>query len=226
MRSRIGELISEVALKEKGKAQLEVEKLMAQINPHFIYNTLDTVRWLARGNGQKEIDKLVSTLNKVLHYNLGKGGPAKIKDELEALKQYVELQGIRYNFQFDVNVRADEGALELPVPRFILQPLVENALYHGLHENGMIEVEIAEEGGTHIAINVSDNGEGMPDTEIRRLLNDENTDRKRVGLGIGLNYVYRMVKFQFGAAASFHIESRAGVGTTVRLRLPIRYEEA
>ncbi|MGG1555701.1 sensor histidine kinase [Paenibacillus ferrarius] len=226
MRTRIHELISEVAFKEQGKAQLEVEKLMAQINPHFIYNTLDTVRWLARGNGQKDIDKLVSTLNKVLHYNLGKGGPAKMKDELDALKQYVELQAIRYNFQFVVNIRADAGALELPVPRFILQPLVENALYHGLDENSVIEVEIADDHGTHVVIRVSDNGEGMSEADIRRLLNDDNGDRKRVGLGIGLNYVYRMVKFQFGADASFHIESREGAGTTVQLRLPIHYEEA
>ncbi|WP_051254041.1 sensor histidine kinase [Paenibacillus alginolyticus] len=221
MRSRIFELISEVEMKEQGKAFLEVEKLMTQINPHFIHNTLDIIRWLARANGQKDIDRLVSTLNKVLYYNLGKGGPARIKDEIEALKNYVELQGIRYNFHFDVNIHADSKALELPVPRFILQPLVENALYHGLEDRGVIEVSVIEDGESHVIIEVRDNGDGMTEEEIDQLMSENTLEKKKVGMGIGLQYVNRMVKFQFGAAASFHIKSTIGSGTTIILRLPI-----
>ncbi|MCS7462101.1 histidine kinase [Paenibacillus doosanensis] len=220
MRSRIFELIGEVERKEKSKALLEVEKLMTQINPHFIHNTLDTVRWLARANGQKEIDRLVSMLNKVLYYNLGKGGPARIRDEIDALKQYVELQGIRYHFEFDVHIRAHPNVLELPIPRFILQPLVENALYHGMEDQGAIEVVVREDGPAHIVIEVKDNGEGMAQEDIDRLMQEDNAERRMVGLGIGLQYVYRMVKFQFGPEASFHIESAKGAGTTIRLRLP------
>ncbi|KRE69565.1 sensor histidine kinase [Paenibacillus sp. Soil750] len=221
MRSRIFELISEVEQKEQSKAFLEVEKLMTQINPHFIHNTLDTIRWLARANGQKDIDRLVSTLNKVLYYNLGKGGPARIKDEIEALKNYVELQGIRYNFHFDVKIHADSEALELAVPRFILQPLVENALYHGLGDNGVIEVSVIEDGFSHVIIEVKDNGDGMTEEDITQLMSENTIEKKKVGMGIGLQYVYRMVKFQFGPAASFHIESTIGAGTTIVLRLPI-----
>jgi two-component system, sensor histidine kinase YesM len=225
MRNRIGDLITEVEHKEQSKALLEVEKLMAQINPHFIHNTLDTIRWLARSNGQKEIDRLVSTLNKVLYYNLGKGGQARIKDEIEALKHYVELQGIRYNFEFDVKIHANDKALELPIPRFILQPLVENALYHGLEDKGVIEVGVEEDGDTHLIISVKDDGDGISEEEIRSLMSDETETRKKVGMGIGLQYVYRMVKFQFGASASFRIESQLGRGTTILLRLPILHEE-
>lgn len=222
MRSRIFDLINEVEQKEKSKALLEVEKLMTQINPHFIHNTLDTVRWLARANGQKDIDRLVSTLNKVLYYNLGKGGPARISDEIEALKQYVELQGVRYNFQFEVNIHADARALELPIPRFILQPLVENALYHGLEDKGCIEVGVIEDGTTHVIIEVKDNGEGMTQEEIDRLLSGyTTTESTKTGMGIGLQYVYRMLKFQFGTEASIHIQSTIGTGTTIVLRLPI-----
>ncbi|MFE5322029.1 sensor histidine kinase [Paenibacillus sp. NPDC056579] len=222
MRRRIFELIHEVEQKEKSKALLEVEKLMTQINPHFIHNTLDTVRWLARANGQKDIDRLVSMLNKVLYYNLGKGGPARISDEIEALKQYVELQGVRYHVQFEVKIHADAKALELPVPRFILQPLVENALYHGLEEQGVIEVAVIEDGTTHVIIEVKDNGEGMTQEEIDRLLSGYTApDRAKSGMGIGLQYVYRMLKFQFGSEASLHIYSTVGAGTTIVLRLPI-----
>ncbi|WP_051620903.1 sensor histidine kinase [Paenibacillus sp. UNC451MF] len=225
MRGRIFELINEVEQKEKGKALLEVEKLMTQINPHFIHNTLDTVRWLARANGQRDIDRLVSMLNKVLYYNLGKGGPARIRDEIEALRHYVELQGIRYHFEFDVHIHANPKALELPIPRFILQPLVENALYHGMEDQGAIEVVVKEDGQSHVIIEVRDNGEGMTQEEMDRLVLEDNPERKMVGLGIGLQYVYRMVKFQFGAEASFHIESTIGSGTTIRLRLPIAKTE-
>ncbi|WJH33971.1 histidine kinase [Paenibacillus sp. CC-CFT747] len=176
MRRRIHGLIGEVKQKEKSKAKLEVEKLMTQINPHFIHNTLDTVRWLARANGQKDIDRLVSMLNKVLHYNLGKTGPARIRDELEALKGYVELQGIRYNFTFDVSIQAEKEALDLPIPRFILQPLVENALYHGLGDKGVIEVDVRQEDTGHLRISVRDNGEGMTPHEISRLLGEETEE--------------------------------------------------
>jgi two-component system, sensor histidine kinase YesM len=225
MRRRIYELIDEVEQKEKSKALLEVEKLMTQINPHFIHNTLDTIRWLARANGQKEIDRLVSTLNKVLYYNLGKGGPAKISDEIEALKHYVELQGIRYHFEFDVRLQADPKALSLPIPRFILQPLVENALYHGLEDKGVIEVSVKEDGETHVMIEVRDNGDGMTEEEMERIMSEDTGERKQVGMGIGLKYVYRMVKFQFGTAASFRISSQVGSGTTISLRLPISRTE-
>jgi len=221
MRERIGELIADVEVKEKGKARLEVEKLMSQINPHFVHNTLDTIRWVARGKGQKEIDRLVSNLNKVLHYNLGKGGEARLAAEIETLRSYVELQSVRYNFQFDVRIEAHPDVLELPIPRFILQPLVENALVHGLGEDGWIEVSVAEESGTHLRIRVTDNGEGIGPEEIDRLLGGRASGGKKAGLGIGLSYVYQMVKYQFGTDGSFQIHSEPGSGTTVELLLPL-----
>jgi two-component system sensor histidine kinase YesM len=225
MRSRIGELIVDVEVKEKGKARLEVEKLMAQINPHFIHNTLDTIRWLARGNGQKEIDRLVSNLNKVLHYNLGKGGQPRLAAEIEALRSYVDLQAVRYNFQFDVRIEASPEVLDLPIPRFILQPLVENALLHGLGDDGIIEVRVTEEGGTHLRIRVADNGEGIGPEEIERLVQEESPGGRKTGMGIGLRYVYQMMRFQFGAEASFRIHSEAGSGTTIELLLPLKRGE-
>jgi two-component system sensor histidine kinase YesM len=224
MRQRIGELIIDVEYKEKKKAQLEVEKLLHQINPHFIHNTLDTIRWLARANGQEEIDRLVSTLNKVLHYNLGKSGPAIIQHEIDALKNYMILQGIRYNFQFNVLIQADAEVLDLPIPRFILQPLIENSLYHGLDDNAIIEVSVIREGNHYVIIQVKDNGRGMNSEEIERLLSDDPGKRK-VGLGIGLQYVRRLMEYEPGGEANMKIESILGKGTTFTLRLPIIREE-
>lgn len=218
MRHRISELIADAELREKNKARMEVEKLTHQINPHFIYNTLDTVRWLARMNGQGEIDEVVSSMYKVLRYNLGKSGPATIRQEIDNLRNYAKLQGIRYRFAFDVRIRADEGLLDVPVPRFVLQPLVENSLFHGLGDDGAIEVSVVQEGEGFVCIAVSDNGRGMTEVEIGRALTDEP---QKKGLGIGLHYVRRMIQIEGGPDAELRIDSRLGSGTTFRLKLPI-----
>ncbi|WP_274650280.1 sensor histidine kinase [Paenibacillus humicola] len=228
MRMRIRELLHEVKEKEKRKAALEVEKLMHQINPHFTHNTLDTIRWLARMEGHDEIDRLVSTLNKVLYYNLGKGKTATIGDELGALANYVTLQQIRYNFKFDVRIDTDPAVRDAHIPRFILQPLVENALYHGgMADDGVIQVTIGRETDGRIGIRVTDNGTGMDEEAVQRLLlgpderdGDERSPRGKAGLGIGIRYVRRMIDVQFGGRADFRIDSEIGFGTTIRILFP------
>jgi len=226
MRHRIWELLNEVKEQEERKASLEVEKLMHQINPHFIHNTLDTIRWLARMAGQTEIDQLISTLNKVLYYNLGKGNAATIADEIAALRHYVSLQRVRYNFQFDVRIETEQDTQDALIPRFILQPLVENALYHGgMPDDGMIRVGIERDGDARLRIQVIDNGAGMDAMTIQRLLYADAKPKRRGGLGIGIQYVFRMLRHQFGDEAQFQIDSVVGSGTNITLRLPYRRKE-
>lgn len=221
MRSSITELFAEIEQKERTKAHLEVEKLLHQINPHFIHNTLNTIQWIARMNGQDEIDRLVQIFTRVLHYNLGKeGAVVTLNEELGALKDYVALQRIRYDYQFEVRYDVDEALLEQTLPRFILQPIVENALYHGLgDESGVIEVIVAAEDG-YMNIQVKDNGAGMSEEEVSRLLSHESETRK-AGLGIGLNYVLRMIDVHYGEKGRFQVESQIGQGTAMTLRLPM-----
>lgn len=117
MKKNIWELFGEVKEKEKQRVDLEVEKLLYQINPHFLMNTLDTAHWLAVMNGQHEIDRLIQALNKLLYYNLGKlGRPSTIEEEINAIKQYLTLQQIRYDFQFDVRIQVDEVLLKKRYP--------------------------------------------------------------------------------------------------------------
>lgn len=197
MQHQISDLFKEVQQKEKIRADLEVEKLLYQINPHFLMNTLDTVHWLAVMNGQGEIDKLVQSLNKLLYYNLGKlGQVSTMEEEIDALRQYLILQQIRYDFEFDVRISADEQVLQIPVPRFILQPLVENSLYHGLSDEGFIQIEVTRKETLNIMI--QDNGAGMTEEAIERLLNNRVAEHQKVGMGIGLNYVHRMLQAQYG----------------------------
>lgn len=220
MREQIWELFAEVERKEKRRVDLEVEKLLYQINPHFLMNTLDTVHWLALMNGQTEIDRLVSSLNKLLHYNLGKLGEAStIKEEIEALKQYLTLQQIRYDFKFDVQMHVDEEVWSMPVPRFILQPLVENSLYHGLSDDGYIRVDVSLTNA--ILISIQDNGSGMSEETIHNLLHNPEMENKKVGMGIGLNYVKRMLESQYGDKAELRIQSVIGKGTTIFVTIPI-----
>ncbi|SDX62273.1 two-component system, sensor histidine kinase YesM [Paenibacillus sp. CF384] len=221
MKGKIWALYEEIEVKEKRRADLEVEKLLYQINPHFLMNTLDTVHWLALMNGQHEIDKLVLSLNKLLYYNLGKMGEVStIGDEIDALKEYLQLQQIRYDFQFDVDLDVDEKALTIPCPRFLMQPLVENALYHGVSDDGYIYVGV-QWNEQALQITIQDNGAGMPQETIDRLLDDEAKDSHKVGMGIGMRYVKRILQATYGETAVLEIRSEIGKGTIISLRLPI-----
>lgn len=220
MKRQIWELFNEIGQKEKQRVDLEVEKLLYQINPHFLMNTLDTVHWLAVMNGQNEIDKLVQSLNKLLYYNLGKlGRPSTIEEEINAIKHYLVLQQIRYDFKFDVRIQVEEDLLKKQVPRFILQPLVENSLYHGLSDDGYIQVNVKLNQGIEIAIH--DNGSGMSEETIHKLLNNKTAENQKIGLGIGLNYVKRTIESRYEDKAKLEIKSEIGKGTSIYLTLPI-----
>jgi two-component system sensor histidine kinase YesM len=218
MKNQISDLFKEVELKEKRRADLEVEKLLYQINPHFLMNTLDTANWLAVMNDQKDISQLVTSLNRLLYYNLGKAGQTStIMEEVETLKQYLAIQKFRYDF--------DDEILNNPVPRFILQPLVENAIYHGLSDEGYIYVEVRND-NHKIQIEVNDNGAGISEEAIEKLLNQNQTKQQKDGMGIGLNYVKRMLENHYEGKAKLEIKSLVGKGTSVFLTLPILEVEA
>ncbi|ASA20405.1 sensor histidine kinase [Paenibacillus donghaensis] len=224
MKEQVNELIVAVARNEKQKSQFEIEKLLSQINPHFLHNTLNTVQWLARLNGQKEIDKLVTLLVKVLHYNLGKQSIiVTISEEIEAIRNYMELQRIRYDYEFEFLVQAEEEVLAAAVPRFLLQPLVENSIYHGLSDQGKVEVLITADGGNRVLLVVRDNGAGMDPASLAELLSDDNA--KQRGLGIGFAYVTRMLRTYYGEQMTLQIHSLPGEGTTVSIIIPFKSKE-
>lgn len=226
MRGTLIELIEEIERKEKHRGELEVEKLLVQINPHFLHNTLNTVQWLARIHGQPQIDRLVSIFTRVLHYNLGKQSIiVRLRQEVEVLQDYVELQNIRYNHSFQVKVNVDPELLDVPIPRFILQPLVENALYHGLPDyNGYISVQIRRIGENRLEMCVRDNGAGMSTERQHQLLNEEDQNERKSGLGIGLRYIVKLLDVYYKNQATFHIESEVNKGTTITMVLPLALE--
>ncbi|ANE48246.1 hypothetical protein SY83_20310 [Paenibacillus swuensis] len=228
MKERIVELLQEVETKEKNKRHLEVEKLLFQINPHFLHNTLNTIQWIAAMNKQQEIVNLISTFTRVLHYNLAKDGHiVTIHQEVQALRDYLELQQIRYNHKFSVNIQEDAGVEQLQVPRFLLQPLVENAIYHGFRQqDGAIEVSVKLQDENHFLIMVEDNGEGMSLETQQRLLRQDEGEQRKVGLGIGLSYVDQMIRVYYGEPYRLEIVSELGLGTRMMMLLPITMKGA
>lgn len=222
MKTRIIELLDQVEKKEIRKRHLEVEKLIHQINPHFLHNTLNTIQWIAMINGQNEIVKLVKVFSRLLHYNMGKeGNIVTVRDEIQALKDYVELQQIRYQFNFQVDIEADERALNWNLPRFLLQPLVENALYHAFgDQNGTIRVSVDLDEGGHLVILVEDNGSGIPEEKIPQLFAEQEDKTKRSGFGIGLNYVKNLIEVYYGEPYTLQVDSKVGVGTKMKIRIP------
>lgn len=226
MKDQINRLIHTVETNEKEKGRFEVEKLLSQINPHFLHNTLNTVQWLARMNGQPDIDKLVTLLIKVLHYNLGKKSLiVSVADEIDALRNYMDLQRIRYDYEFHYSLDSDDEALHVAVPRFLLQPLVENAIYHGTGDRGgKVAVTIRIKDDSWVMLRVEDNGTGMDQETAEWLLTDDEAGKKR-GLGIGLSYVHRMLKRYYGDQMKLGIESEQNVGTVITIQIPIRRME-
>ncbi|SFJ22337.1 two-component system, sensor histidine kinase YesM [Paenibacillus sp. UNC496MF] len=226
MKTKINGLLNEVEHNEQQKSRLEIEKLLSQINPHFLHNTLNTVQWLARMNGQKEIDKLVTLLVKVLHYNLGKKSIiVTIQDEIDALQNYMELQRIRYDYEFEYAVDVDEAVVGAAIPRFLLQPLVENAIYHGTGERqGRVAITIRALEGGRVSLRVADNGDGIDPETAQRLLHEDPGAAKR-GLGIGLSYVNRLLKQFYGERMSIDIAGVPHEGTTITIIIPRKAKE-
>ncbi|WP_259619696.1 sensor histidine kinase [Paenibacillus doosanensis] len=227
MRSKIWMLLSELKRNEEDKRHLEVEKVVAQINPHFLYNTLNTVQWIAKANRQEEIVQFLSIFIRLLRYNLGKdGGLVPLQLEISALQDYITLQQMRYQCEFALNVHAVPEALQVKVPRFLLQPLIENALYYGLtEERSTIELRITTETGGGLLVQVMDQGAGIGERDIEKLLKNDIPERDKVGMGIGLNYVNTMLKAYFGDEAKLQTASSEEGGTTMYFRLPWKREE-
>lgn len=219
MKKRIVELLAEGEQKEKRRADLEIENLLFQINPHFLMNSLNTVHWLAVEKGQDEIDRLVLAINRLLFYNMGKRGKSTtLREEIESLREYVLLQQNRYTFRFDIVIHAEERVLDTTIPRFILQPLVENAIFHGLNDSGHIWMDI--ESAEQVVITIHDDGPGMSDEMIRDLLHGGRNAPEKIGMGIGLKYVKRVLESYYDGRAGLEITSVVGNGTSVRLNLP------
>lgn len=223
---QLKEMIGQIVKQEQYRSKLEIDKLRYQINPHFLVNTLNTVHWLAVMNNQEDIDKIIQSLSHLLAYNLDKGvETANLEHELSAISEYVQLQQSRYDFTYQVIREPEDSVFAYPCPKFILQPLVENALSHGFRENMTLTVTLVLT--DHITISVTDNGTGMTKEQLnllRQYINGDFKGSKKSSsfrMGIGLEYVIQSLRVFYKNDYSLNVTSEPGSMTSFTLILPL-----
>lgn len=202
--------------------QAEYNALQAQINPHFLYNTLDTMSSIADIQGCQQVGVLCQSLSNIFRYSLDIKHPfSTVAKEIVHLKNYIYVMNVRMQDNIEYHFEIEDSVLKETIPRISIQPIVENALNHGLRNmRGKKQVEICArslEQDTEII--VKDNGIGMPQEKIDTLLKDTNTVHTR-GKSIGLNNINMRMKMLYGEQYGIQIESKINVGTTVTLRVP------
>ena len=221
-------LMKRVVWEQNERRKSELDVLQSQINPHFLYNTLDSITWMIEGEKNEEAAFMITQLAKLFRISLSKGHTIiSIRDELQHAQSYMNIQKIRYKNKFEVVFDIDPEILDHCVVKLVLQPILENAINYGIREMdgcGIINV-CGKKVGDRIILSVSDNGMGIPDDEIGFLLKDTNRIRKR-GSGVGLVNVNNRIKILFGGQYGLYIESELDEGTTVYINIPaIEYTE-
>ena len=203
----------------------EIRALQAQINPHFLYNTLDSISWMCEQGKNSEAVEMVNALARLFRISISRGHELiPIRSELQHAESYLEIQAHRYKNQFTWSIDAEESCLDYLCHKITLQPIIENAIYHGLNglvDDGEILVSVRED-GEDILFTVTDNGSGMTQEQISAIMQKDHSDRA----GIGIKNVNDRLTIYFGPAYGIQIDSEPDCGTSVLIRMPKVREEA
>ena len=230
MAAQIRLLMKDIVTEHEAKRKQEFDTLQSQINPHFLYNTLDIIVWMIENEQKAEAVKAVTALARFFRISLSKGKSIiTVRDELEHVRNYLMIQHMRFKNKFTYEIQAEDGVLELASLKLMLQPLVENAIYHGMDfidGDGEILLKVWKEEGD-LYFSVIDNGLGMTEEQVGNLFTGaSHVDSKR-GSGIGVKNVNEMIKLYFGEKYGLSTESEPDEGTTVKIHLPVvTYSEA
>ena len=206
------------------RAQAEYNMLKAQVNPHFLFNTLGTIRALVRTSPEQARAR-IKDLSDFLRRSLEHGKEmTRLAEELEIVRSYIRLEQSRFGERIRVKEEIPDSVLECYLPVFSLQPIVENAIKHGLsskRDGGTLVIRIYET-GDFLHMEVEDDGAGIPFTRLREIRQFDGTSaREAAGAGIGLNNVHKRIQVRFGPQYGIQIDSREGEGTTVKVVLPL-----
>lgn len=235
MANELEQNVQEKIEKQKELNASHIAMMQAQLNPHFLYNTLDTMKWVAKANHIPEIATMAAGLAKILRTSISKRQFICLREELELVNCYVDIQKIRFNDKFSYSVEMEEGLEDCVIPKLIIQPIVENSVLHGLKESeeGNIHVRITGKTGV-LCIEVTDDGCGAPDDLMEAI----NHRRQEQLVGhIGVSNVDTIIRLTYGEEYGIYMEKSDGniqttkdgkesEGTRVTLRLPVRREKA
>ncbi len=229
MVSTMDHLMEDIIQQEEQKRRSELDVLQSQINPHFLYNTLDSVVWMTENGRTQDAVVMLTSLARFFRISLSRGSNViPIADELEHARHYLTIQKMRYKNKFSTDIIAEDGVESLYTIKLIVQPVLENAIYHGMayaDGDGEITVRAFQDGGD-VCIEVTDNGPGMPEEVVRGLLEGAGPNTGAKGSGIGFRNVHQRLRLNFGEPYGLTILSEPDDGTTVRIRLPALDEEA
>jgi len=236
MLTQINKLIVLTELQEHQKREAELRSLQAHIKPHFLYNTLDTIHWMARKKGAEDVAELVESLSRLFRIGLSKGNDIiPFMEEMEHIRSYLNIQKARYKDKLNYTLNLSSDVRDVNVLKLVLQPIVENAIYHGIKERrgpGHILIESEEKKG-YLVIRVTDDGAGIPaeilDMLKRKLKNAFDTEENNAeakNLGYGMMNVQARIKLTFGDDYGLTIDSEKGKGTMVTILLPIMREKS
>lgn len=219
--------------------QTELTALQSQINPHFLYNTLECIRGQALLDDNIEIAKMVEALSSFFRYSISKkGNLVTLRDELANIENYMLIQRYRFNNRFSMEIiidEEDEAAYDFLVPRLIIQPVIENAIFHGLEErmeDGIVSIEVIVT-DLDMIITISDNGKGIDCEELEELNNrinandmelDDKNKSNQINTGIALPNINRRIRLLFGKEYGVNVYSTLGKGTDVEIIIPANYK--
>lgn len=219
--------------------QTELTALQSQINPHFLYNTLECIRGQAMLDDNIEIAKMVEALSSFFRYSISKkGNLVTLRDELSNIENYMLIQRYRFNNRFSMEIiidEEDEAAYDFLVPRLIIQPVIENAIFHGLEErmeDGIVSIEVIVT-DLDMIITISDNGKGIDCEELEELNNrinandmelDDKNKSNQINTGIALPNINRRIRLLFGKEYGVNVYSTLGKGTDVEIIIPANYK--
>jgi sensor histidine kinase YesM len=237
MVERIHQLIGEIRKSAQKEKEMEYQVLSHQINPHFLYNTLESIRWMAEKHQARDISQVVSDLGNLLRLSLNQGKEiTTVRRELEHVQAYANIQKMRMDRQFRIVYLVDEALMDLPFLRLLLQPLIENAIQHGMNETGEEGIIIVK--GTRldeaIRFEIMDDGPGIPEEVIKRLESDAPFETplavegksSRRGSGVGLYNVHHRLKLYFGGEYGLQVQTGGNGWTNITLLHPILSESA
>jgi len=228
MIEKIEGLLQEITDEQVSLRETELALLQSQINPHFLYNTLDTIVWLAEADDKKQVVNMVENLSDFFRISLNKGKEIiQLSEELKHVTSYLEIQQIRYRDILSFEINEDSELSDYLIPKITLQPLVENALYHGIkNKRGLGKITISmRKADNGFYIDVKDNGKGMDENTLEKvkksILESDNTNRENYGL----YNVNERIRIRFGNEYGLSFESQLQEGTTAMVFLPYKKEE-
>lgn len=220
MSEKLTDNMNELLDREKQLSDANIKMMQAQLNPHFIYNTLDTMKWIAKDNEIPEIATLSQGLADIMRASISSGQTVKLHKEIELVESYVEIQKIRFDDKFIFIADVDEAALECEVPKLILQPVVENAIIHGLKDRSfgqvLVQASIDED---KLIIYVRDDGQGMDEETMNKLNNHEQLAK---GSNIGFHNVDSIIRLHYGNEYGLKVTTSSDKGTEIRYVLPVK----